>query len=167
MVKGIFVNHELLVLIAENCEITFPFLVKRDFGDLFFLLKRKMPNSLSVKCETANLFSMKSDQYPPPPLPLPSPPYKHKSTNTICYTKWRIQGRGPGAPGPSLIFRPNWGPKGREIFLGDRPPLLMSGSGLLGTSLIWRSGSATDTNFEKHLQNLVKPFKRMLHDTTQ
>ena len=103
----------------------------------------------------------------PPPPPLPSPTYKHKSTNTICYTKWRIQGRGPGGTGPSLIFRPNWGPKGREIFLGDRPPLLMSGSGLLGTPLIWRPGSATDTNFPKHLQNLVKPFKRMLHDTTQ
>ena len=28
-------------------------------------------------------------------------------------------GEGPGVPAPSLIFRPNWGPKGRKIFFGD------------------------------------------------
>ena len=32
-VKGIFVNHELLDLFPVNCEITFLFLVKRDFGN--------------------------------------------------------------------------------------------------------------------------------------
>ena len=32
-VKGIFVNRELLVLLPVNCEITFLFLVKRDFGN--------------------------------------------------------------------------------------------------------------------------------------
>ena len=32
-VKGIFVNRELLVLFLVNCEITFLFLVKRDFGN--------------------------------------------------------------------------------------------------------------------------------------
>ena len=34
----------------------------------FFLVKREMPNLLSVKCETAILFNMKRDQYPPHPL---------------------------------------------------------------------------------------------------
>ena len=33
VVKGIFVNRELLVLFPVNCEITFLFLVKRDFGN--------------------------------------------------------------------------------------------------------------------------------------
>ena len=33
VVKGIFVNRELLVLFPVNCEITFIFLVKRDFGN--------------------------------------------------------------------------------------------------------------------------------------
>ena len=38
--------------------------------------------------------------------------------------QWRIQGRGPGGPGPPLIFRPNLGPKGRKkCFSGDRSPL--------------------------------------------
>ena len=31
--KGIFVNRELLVLFPVNCEITFLFLVKDDFGN--------------------------------------------------------------------------------------------------------------------------------------
>ena len=88
MVEGIFVNHELHVLFAVNCEITFPFLVKRDFGDLFFLLKRKMPNLLSVKCETVNLFSMKSDQYPPPP------PYRPQRTNINRPIPFVIQSGG-------------------------------------------------------------------------
>ena len=34
-----------------------------------------------------------------------------------------IQGRGPGLPPPPLIFRPNWGPKGRIIFETAPPPL--------------------------------------------
>ena len=38
--------------------------------------------------------------------------------------QWRIQGRGPGGRGvpPSLIFKSNWGPKGRKFFLGDQAP---------------------------------------------
>ena len=35
--------------------------------------------------------------------------------------QWRIQERGPGAQSP-LIFRPNWGPKGRKKVLRDRSP---------------------------------------------
>ena len=31
--KGYFVSRELLVLFPVNCEITFLFLVKRDFGN--------------------------------------------------------------------------------------------------------------------------------------
>ena len=30
--------------------------------------------------------------------------------------------RGPGSPRLPLTFRPNWGPKGKENFLGDRAP---------------------------------------------
>ena len=60
--------------------------------------------------------------------------------NTYCYIQWRIKGRGHGL---TLIFRPNWGPKGRKnLFLRLRP--LLSGSGWPPSLLIWRSGSATD-----------------------
>ena len=38
--------------------------------------------------------------------------------------QWRIQGRGLGGPGPPLIFRPNWGPKGRPP---SPPPHLSQG----------------------------------------
>ena len=47
-------------------------------------------------------------------------------------TQWWILGKGPGGPPPSLIFRPNWRPKGwKKVFettpplsqgLNDRPP---------------------------------------------
>ena len=36
--------------------------------------------------------------------------------------QWRIQGRGPGEPGSPLIFKPNWGPKGRKKFFDTIPP---------------------------------------------
>ena len=37
--------------------------------------------------------------------------------------QWGIQGRGlGGSASPPLIFRPDWGPKGRKKFFGDRPP---------------------------------------------
>ena len=55
-------------------------------------------------------------------------------------------GEGSGGPSP-LIFRPNWGPKGKKIFWRPPPPII-SGFGWPGTPLptplIWRSGSATD-----------------------
>ena len=38
--------------------------------------------------------------------------------------QWRIQGRGLGGPCPPLIFRPNWGPKGRPP---PPPPHLSQG----------------------------------------
>ena len=38
--------------------------------------------------------------------------------------QWRIQGRGPGGLGPpTLIFKPNWGPRGRKNFFCRLPPL--------------------------------------------
>ena len=42
-----------------------------------------------------------------------------------CISRWGSRGGFP------LIFRPNWGPKGREIFFQDHPPhpLFISGSG--------------------------------------
>ena len=44
---------------------------------------------------------------------------------TVCRDQRQIQGRDPGGP-PFLIFRPNWGPKGRKKFFGDRPPAPLS-----------------------------------------
>ena len=54
-------------------------------------------------------------------------------------TQWWILGKGPGGPPPSLIFRPNWRPKGwKKVFettpplsqgLNDRPPPLSEGQG--------------------------------------
>ena len=41
-----------------------------------------------------------------------------------CFKQWRIQDRGPGTP-PPLLFRPNWGSKGRKHFLGRPPPPLI------------------------------------------
>ena len=58
--------------------------------------------------------------------------------------QWGIQGRGRRAqPLPPLIFRPDWGPKGRKNFFGDQPPLppFISGSGW-PQPLIWRFGWA-------------------------
>ena len=46
--------------------------------------------------------------------------------------QWRIQGRNPGGPAPPpLIFRPNWGPKGRRtvFWRPPPPPHLIYGSG--------------------------------------
>ena len=48
----------------------------------------------------------------------------------------------PGRPGPPLIFRPKWGPKGEKKFF-LRPPPLILGSGCPAPHLIWRSRSAT------------------------
>ena len=45
--KGIFVNRELLVLFPVNCEITFLFLVKRDFGN-----RREPWFLIIIICET-------------------------------------------------------------------------------------------------------------------
>ena len=43
----------------------------------------------------------------------------------------------PAPPPHPLIFRPNWGPKGRKTFFGDfrPPPPLIQGSGWPGTPL--------------------------------
>ena len=57
----------------------------------------------------------------------------------------RIQGRGPGSPHPPppLIFRPNWGPKGRKNSFGDRAtPFLRVW--MTGAPFISRSRSGTD-----------------------
>ena len=47
-----------------------------------------------------------------------------------------------GAHPPPVIFRPNWGPKGRNIFCFRPPPPPYPGVRVTGPSLIWRSGSA-------------------------
>ena len=53
------------------------------------------------------------------------------------------RGEGPRGPGPPLIYRPNWGPKGWKKIGGPSPPII-SGSGWLPPLLIWRSGSTIE-----------------------
>ena len=68
------------------------------------------------------------------------------SLSLVGTLQWRIQRRGPGAPGSPLIFRPNWGPKSRKKSFWDRAPPLISVSGWpapLPLPFIWSSGSAT------------------------
>ena len=69
------------------------------------------------------------------------------SLNCLSTLQWQIQGRARGLPPPSLlIFRPKWGPKGRENLGGDQspppPPLLSKGLDD-HPHLISRSGSGT------------------------
>ena len=55
----------------------------------------------------------------------------HQSEFCRHWTKHTSSGSREGARGGRpLIFRPNWGPKGRKNFFGDCP-LLISGSGWL------------------------------------
>ena len=42
-------------------------------------------------------------------------------------SEWQIQRRGPREPAFPLIFRPNWAPKSRKKFFGDRSPSLSKG----------------------------------------
>ena len=45
--------------------------------------------------------------------------------NFVQPLPWQIQGRGPGANPPPLIFRPKWDPKGRKnFFWRPGPPYL-------------------------------------------
>ena len=67
------------------------------------------------------------------PFPLDYLTYTHWQTVFLNFYQWRIYGRGLGVR-PLLIFRPNWGPKGRKKFFGDR---------MTGSPLISRSGSGT------------------------
>ena len=62
--------------------------------------------------------------------------------NFVQPLPWQIQGRGPGAHPPPLIFRPKWDPKGRKKFFETRSPL-SQGLDDQGPPLIGRSGSAT------------------------
>ena len=55
-------------------------------------------------------------------------------------TQWWILGKGPGGPPPSLIFRPNWRPKGwKKVFETTPPPYLRVWM-TAPPPLIWRSG---------------------------
>ena len=72
-----------------------------------------------------------------------------KEPSYIIWTadQWGIQGRGPGGPLPPVIFRPNWGLKGRKKLFWSPPPppfLFLSKSLDNGAPpLISRSGSGT------------------------
>ena len=57
------------------------------------------------------------------------------------------EGQAPHPP-PPLIFRPNWGPKGRKKTFGDCPP-----------PLIWMSGFATAGIIPKVAKNKKLTFK--------
>ena len=75
--------------------------------------------------------------------------FKEKDPAEVTFKSFShclIQGRGPGRAGLLLIFRPNWGPKGRKkFFLRPTPP---------PPHLIWRSGSAT-VIFYLYLRSLL------------
>ena len=78
------------------------------------------------------------------------------------WRQWRIQGRGPGGlhlpltPPPSLIFKPNWGPKGREKNFW-RPPPLSQG---LEPALVWtvceRRYNLTNTDKKLKISRLLR-----------
>ena len=64
--------------------------------------------------------------------------------------------RGGARPGALLIFRPNWGPKGKKKFFGDcPPPPTIKGSGWLGAPLISRSRSGTVKEATFQVQHFV------------
>ena len=75
------------------------------------------------------------------------------SLNFLSTLQWQRQGRAwgpPPPPPPPLIFRPNWGPKGRKNLGGDqsprRPPppsSYLRGSMTAPGPLMSRSGSGT------------------------
>ena len=72
-----------------------------------------------------------------------------------------------------LIFRPNWGPKGEKVFETDPPPSPPPPPYLrvwmIGSSLIWGSGSATDPvllasfSFPMWLWTLKDRFNKQRH----
>ena len=66
-------------------------------------------------------------------------------------------GEGFEGPGPSpLIFRPNWGPKGRKNNFLYRPPSPYLRVWMNGSPFLWRSGSSTgDFGGQKSVLNLV------------
>ena len=74
--------------------------------------------------------------------------------------QWRIQGRGPGnpAPSPPLIFRPNWGPKGRKKVFLRRPSTLFSGFG-------WPSPTLLPLSEDLHPPLVIFTVKTMLCST--
>ena len=68
--------------------------------------------------------------------------------------QWRIRGRGPGGPAP-LIFRRNWGPKGRKKNFRLPPPPLSQDLDDRAP-LLWRSVSASgDFSNQRSVLNLV------------
>ena len=61
------------------------------------------------------------------------------------------ESKGGAGVRPPLIFRANWGPKGRKNFFGVRPALFLGSGWPLPTSpppLIWKSGSATGPGYQ-------------------
>ena len=100
----------------------------------------------------------------------------------IWVPQWRFQGRGPEGPGPHLIFRPYWGPKGRRRFFWHcprRPLFSGSGWGRGGGGggggappppppppPIWGSGSATVFSVDLEIGQLVAAWRTAISATS-
>ena len=118
-----------------NCLFYSPWIVKSPFYSswnvilviyfFFWNVKRRIYCPWNVKRPVD--FTWKVINTHPPPPPLPSPTYKHKSANTICYTKWRIQGRGPGGPAPPLFLDQTEARRAEKFFWETGPPSLCQG----------------------------------------
>ena len=68
---------------------------------------------------------------------------------------YRDRYRGGAHPGAPLIFRPNWGPKGKKKCFRDCPAPPIKGSGWLGAPLISRSRSGTVKEATFRVQHFV------------
>ena len=85
----------------------------------------------------------------------------------LSVSQWRFQGRGPEGPGPHLIFRPCWGPKGRRRFFWHCPRRpLISGSGWPPLPPIWGSASATVFSVDLEIGRLVAAWRTAISATS-
>ena len=116
-----------------NCMFYSPWIVKSPFHSSWNVILVIYFFFWNVKCRIYCPCNVKRSIYFPwkvintPPPPLPSPTYKHKLTNTICYTKWRIQGRGPGGPAPPLFLDQTEARRAEKFFWETGPPSLCQG----------------------------------------
>ena len=73
--------------------------------------------------------------------------------------QWRVQGRGPGGPAHPLIFRLNWGPRGRTKFFWRPGPPYQRVWMTAPRPLISRSGSGTaEGGIKGHFTRFQSPY---------